>query len=349
MAERRIDGGLIVSASAHAAVLLWTAISFAAKPLEMPPAESMPIDIISDVQFSQLTAGAKDAPKKPAPKPFAEKKAEPKLVEDTTAKVADKEIVTASAPAAAAEPPPAPPKPEKKLPEPKPKPAEAKAEPKAEPKEAEKPVPEEAKPDAEALKKAETKPPPKKKEAKAHPTSQKKPEPKPPVVADAKPTPPKKVAEPKPPTEPKPEEPKFNASRIAALLDKRAPQRLASAGDVVNPVSTLGARTGTAQTLSQNEIDALRARIQQCWNPPAGVAEAKDLVVQVRILFNQDGSLQSEPRVVGRGMTSAQQVAAESAMRAIRRCAPYSFMPAAKYEAWKDVEVTFDPRDLFRG
>jgi hypothetical protein len=24
-------------------------------------------------------------------------------------------------------------------------------------------------------------------------------------------------------------------------------------------------------------------------------------------------------------------------------------MPVAKYEAWKDVEVTFDPRDMFRG
>jgi hypothetical protein len=42
-------------------------------------------------------------------------------------------------------------------------------------------------------------------------------------------------------------------------------------------------------------------------------------------------------------------VAAESAMSAVKKCAPYSFMPVAKYEAWKDVEVTFDPRDMFRG
>ena len=31
------------------------------------------------------------------------------------------------------------------------------------------------------------------------------------------------------------------------------------------------------------------------------------------------------------------------------RCAPYSFLPVAKYEAWKDVIVDFDPRDMFRG
>jgi colicin import membrane protein len=36
-------------------------------------------------------------------------------------------------------------------------------------------------------------------------------------------------------------------------------------------------------------------------------------------------------------------------LRAVRRCAPYSFMPITKYDVWKDVEVTFDPRDMFRG
>jgi len=39
----------------------------------------------------------------------------------------------------------------------------------------------------------------------------------------------------------------------------------------------------------------------------------------------------------------------ESALRGVRRCAPYSFMPPLKYEAWKDVIVDFDPRDMFRG
>jgi colicin import membrane protein len=41
-------------------------------------------------------------------------------------------------------------------------------------------------------------------------------------------------------------------------------------------------------------------------------------------------------------------VAAESALRAVRRCQPYT-MPAAKYDIWRDVEVTFDPRDMFGG
>ena len=93
----------------------------------------------------------------------------------------------------------------------------------------------------------------------------------------------------------------------------------------------------------------MRARIQQCWNPPAGLADARDLIVVVRIRFNTDGSLSADPTLSNSGSHPTFQVAAESALRAVRRCAPYSFMPIAKYDVWKDVEVTFDPRDMFRG
>ena len=32
-------------------------------------------------------------------------------------------------------------------------------------------------------------------------------------------------------------------------------------------------------------------------------------------------------------------------MRAVRRCQPYN-LPADKYDAWKEVKVTFDPKDM---
>jgi colicin import membrane protein len=53
--------------------------------------------------------------------------------------------------------------------------------------------------------------------------------------------------------------------------------------------------------------------------------------------------------VVNRSPQPVFQVASESAVRAIRKCAPFSFLPPAKYEAWKDVEVNFDPREMFGG
>jgi colicin import membrane protein len=321
MAFPKVDKGLAVSATAHAAVLLWAGLSFAAKPMNAPQPEALFVETMTFSEFSKMTAGSKKAKPQETPKPLVEKKDEPKPVENQEAKVSDKpEILAATQPAA-------PPPEEAKQPAPKPVPKEAKPEPKREP--------EKKPPEAEALQKNDK---PKKEEAK-------KPDP-------PKPEPPKKVEQPKVKVaEPKPEQEKrkFDADRIAALLDKREPRRLAAAGETLSNTPALGTSTGQAAKLSQNEIDALRARIQQCWNPPAGAAEARDLIVQVRILFKPDGSLAAEPSLLTRTSSGYQQIAAESALRAIRRCAPYSFMPVAKYDAWKDVEVTFDPRDLFRG
>ena len=319
MGAPKIDKGLLVSATAHAAVLLWAGLSFAAKPMNATPPEALFVETISFSEFSEMTAGAKTAPKKETPKPLVEKKAEPKPVETPEAKVSDKPEVLASAAASAAPPE------EAKIPDPKPAPREAKPEPKKEP--------DKKPPEAEALQKNDK---PKKEEAKKQ-----EPKPQPPRRPEQK----VKAAEQKP----EQEERKFDAKRIAALLDKREPRRLEATGNEINRTAALGTSTGQAPRLSQNEIDALRARIQQCWNPPAGAAEAKDLIVQVRIQFRPDGSLAAEPRLLTPSTSPYQQIAAESALRAIRRCAPYSFMPVAKYEAWKDVEVTFDPRDLFRG
>lgn len=309
--------GLTISAIGHAAVLLWGLVSFASKPLEAPPVDSLPVDIISATDFSQLTAGDRNAPKADAPKPLVDKVAEqPKPVEAAAPKVVDKpEIVTAAAV-------PEPPQPQTPVPEAKPAPP--KPEPKPEPKPQEALKQPEPKPQldqiGEMLKKDENKKPDKKEQAK-----------------------------PAPAKKPPPPQPKFDANRIAALLDKREPQRQAALGAAISRTPSLGVPSGNAPTLSQNELDALRARLRECWILPAGAADAKDLIVQVRILFKQDGSLAAEPSLLNRGTSPYFQVAAESALRAVRRCAPFSFLPIAKYEVWKDIEVTFDPRDMFRG
>src|SRR5215210_9555504 len=105
-----------ISAAGHGALLLWGLISFAVKPFDAAPAESMPVDLVSISEFTQLMAGAQNAPKTPAPKRLVEKVAEAKPAEDITAKIDKREVV-----AARAEPPPAEPKPpDPKPPEPKP-------------------------------------------------------------------------------------------------------------------------------------------------------------------------------------------------------------------------------------
>jgi colicin import membrane protein len=306
--------GMTISIVGHAAALLLGLVTLAAAPYDPTPVDSLPVDIVSDADFSRMTAGAKNAPKAEAPKPLVEKIDEPKAAEAPEAKVSEKpEIVTASAE-------PTPPVPEAKIPEPKPAPA-----------------PPEARPEPK-------KPEPKSAESKPDPISEMLKKEK------AKEAEPKKAAAqiPKPRRKPPPPQPAFDANRIAALLDKREPQRQAAAGAEINRTPGLGTIQGNAAHLTQTEIDALRAQIQACWNPPAGATEGRELVVQIRIMLRPDGSLSAEPMLLNRGSNPFFQVAAESAMRAVRRCQPYH-LPIAKYEVWKDVEVTFDPRDLYRG
>lgn len=302
---------LIASAILHASVLLWSVVTFAAKPLDAEPVDSFPIDVISDSDFTRITAGVKTAAKVEAPKPVVEKIDAPKPVEELTKVTTKPEIQTASAE----------PMPIREVAPPEPKPPEkAKAEPEPDPL-------------AEALKREEQK---RKEEAKKLEEQKRKEEAK------------RRAEEAKKREEEKQRQQAFDPNRIAALLDKRAPQRQAATGETLNQTASLGHPTGAAAMLSVSDIDALRAQIAACWNPPAGAVEARDLIVKIRLQLRQDGSLSADPQLLNRGSHAIFQVAAESALRAIRRCQPYK-LPAAKYEVWRDVEVTFDPRDMFRG
>ncbi len=91
---------LVISGAAHAVLLLWGLVAFAARPSEAPPTESLPVEFVSATEFSQLTAGVKNAPKPiENAKPLADKVGEAKPVKELAPKVADKpEIRTDSAP-----------------------------------------------------------------------------------------------------------------------------------------------------------------------------------------------------------------------------------------------------------
>src|SRR6185312_1502568 len=148
----------IISSIGHASVLLYALVSISAKPLDKPPTESLPVDIISASDFSQITKGMKNAPKAEAPKQLVEKVAEAKPQTDNPApKVVDKKPEIE---AAAEKPEPPTPEPVKKAepkpptPQPAPKPPEPKQAFAKEPEPKIDPI-------AEAIKKEQKKPDPK--------------------------------------------------------------------------------------------------------------------------------------------------------------------------------------------
>lgn len=295
-----------ISTALHVGVLLFAVVSFTGKEMNATPVESLPVDLISDKEFSQITKGQKDAPKpKEQPKPLVEKIApEVPPVEETKPKVVDNKPEV-KATQAKAEPPP---------PEKQEKQEEKKAEKKeTKPEKPPVPVADKADPIADKIKEAKNEP---------------------------KPLPPKKP--------PQKQEPKFDASKIAALIDQREPQRHAATGSELNKQASLGHVNATAAQLSQSEIDAFRRRITDCWNPPVGLDSAQDLVVIFRVMFNQDGSVRRGPDVIGGKPSAAGPAFAESAKRAILQCQPYTMLRKETYDNWKDMELAFKPSDMFR-
>jgi colicin import membrane protein len=72
-----------------------------------------------------------------------------------------------------------------------------------------------------------------------------------------------------------------------------------------------------------------------------GVVDAKDLSVVLGFSLNRDGLVSGQPILMNRASSPLFQVAVESAKRAVLGCQPFR-LPAAKYEAWQDLEVTFN-------
>jgi hypothetical protein len=52
------------------------------------------------------------------------------------------------------------------------------------------------------------------------------------------------------------------------------------------------------------------------------------------------------PKVLNSNPDPRFAVAAKSVLAGLRRCAPFSFLPAAKYAAWQEITAVFDSREL---
>ena len=305
----RVDRGMIVSVVGHGVFLVWALVSFA-RPLETKPLDTFPVDVISADDFNKITAGTEKAQKKDTPKPVVEKIAEAKPVEDVTAKISEKKEVQATT--AESSPEPAPKKPD-------PKPAAAPPEPKQEAKAPDKKEPEQQKidPIAEALKRDEAKKPEKKVENKPQPVKQ-----------------------------PEPQQPKYDPRKVAALLDKRDPQRMAAAGSSLNSVAAFGAPAGNEPSISISEINALAARLRQNWIPPAGAQQMK---IRIFLKMKRDGTLAAPAEVVTPGTGGIYQAMRESTLRAIEVSQPFDMLRPSSYDVpggWKEMDLNFNTTDF---
>ncbi len=328
---------LPISVLMHLSILLAAMVVLPGPdPFQVKPQEALPVEIVDITEFSKRVTMRTDQPEKPVKKPAA-----PKPLKN--AKVHRK---------------------------PAPKPARTESHP--EPRPQTKPAQEVSK--SQPVKKTEMSPVHKKASAPPDTEALKrlaavaaKPEPEPTPTMKPKPKEKAKQVRSKPAPRPrmrprairqlvrqmrqrerektakKPQDP---IDEIAALLNKVDEKQAAPETQVERsgmPLKGPANIDGRDAQLAADLVDALRTRIEQCWNVPVGVRDAQGLKVKVRFQLGPGGKVVGGPVVLNRMNHPAFEAAANSAVRAVLACQPYDFLPPEHYDLWQDVILNFDP------
>lgn len=296
---------LLVSAAVHCLLLGWGLITLTASPLDASHIETLPVEFIEVTELTDLDLGKKSGAEAETPSPNDPSET------------------------AAEEPPPVPDTPGEDDPTPPPPPPPDAASP-ADAAEAEADTPP-AEAEPEALPETATE------EAPAEPAP-------PQQTAAAPPSPRIRPDRPAPVTPPALETPEASdqfTATIAALIDRT---NAGAAQATSEAPATLGVATGNPDAkMTQSEIDALKAQIEECWVIPTGWTSPREVSVTVRFGLNQDGTVNGTPTVVEFPASQYGPVAADNAIRAVLGCGPYS-LPAEKYDQWSQVQLRFAPQ-----
>lgn len=119
-------------------------------------------------------------------------------------------------------------------------------------------------------------------------------------------------------------------------------------------VANMGIEGGTGGSyfseLSISEIDAIAGRLRACWNLDPGAMGIKDMIIEVRVFLNKDGTVR-DAKILDMSRYNSDKAfrsVAESARRAVYVCQPYSIFAnryADKYDLWKTMLLRFNPLD----
>ncbi len=104
------------------------------------------------------------------------------------------------------------------------------------------------------------------------------------------------------------------------------------------------------EVLTATQIDLIRQTIRKCWHFPAGLRNAEDLIVDIKMELDPEGNVTRAEIVDTNRMASDNdyRTAAENAYRAVLdpKCNPLP-LPKERYNEWKDLELSFNPKDMF--
>ena len=143
----------------------------------------------------------------------------------------------------------------------------------------------------------------------------------------------------------------FDPNQIAALIDKSKVE-YAETQRKDSKLTQSQKKNSIMSRLTLSEEDALKAQIFGCWSVPLGLPYNENLIVRIKLLLKQDGTvLKSEILDHARMNQPGQgfyKVLAESALRAIRMCQPLK-VPPTGHERWKNLQLNFDANEMLKG
>jgi len=329
LSEGPNKSGLFASGAMHVALLGLLVFGFSPAPKFDDASESIPVETITDSQLTEIMNGEKDA--KPSKTPSEPAKAvataeptrpAPPLPPEPPPDLRKSEDTPPPPPVKPATLPPPPPRPVPPPPPPPPKPVADDA------------------PTPPVKPKIVEKPPEKPREVEK-PEKAEKPF-KPDELAKLLAKEPAKEA-PKPAAK-EASKPAFDKNAIAKLIG----QKTADASPTGATVQGLPNHHSTrmSESLENALNDWFKERYLDCWSPPPTTPSGENYVFDVRITFNSDGSLASQPVLANPPQDPAWRPHAESALRAVRKCDPLHVPPqyAPYFEQWRTKTIHFDPQ-----
>lgn len=101
--------------------------------------------------------------------------------------------------------------------------------------------------------------------------------------------------------------------------------------------------------ISATIIESIRGQFLNCWTIPSGGVDLEFMTVSVLVSLDINANVKSIKLLDEKRYkkNSYYTVMAESVVRAIYKCSPLHGLKSESYKDWKEIEMIFDPIDMF--
>lgn len=153
---------------------------------------------------------------------------------------------------------------------------------------------------------------------------------------------PKPAPKPQAKPEPKPEAP------VSKTVEENEPLPALVDIDPAKQEAENASEGENAAPISYTERESIIGQIAKHWSIPAGARNAEDLIVKLQLSIARDGTVY-HVEVVDQSRYRSDSIfraAADSASSAAYNASPLQYLPPAKYNRWKTILLTFNPKDM---